>query len=156
VWCHANVEADALAAAIPGAVEVRGSMPAELKERRIVEFSEGAAQILITKPRIAAYGLNLQHCARMAFVGVNYSFEESYQAIRRCWRFGQRRPVEVHVVLAPTEAGVWDAVTRKHGQHDAMKVGMLQAMRRAHGSCEQAKLPYVANHDGRLPTWLAS
>ena len=156
IWCHANVEADALAASIRNAVEVRGSMPADLKERRIVDFSEGRSQILITKPRIAAYGLNLQLCARMAFVGVNYSFEESYQAIRRCWRFGQKRPVEVHVVLAPTEAGVWDAVVREHGQHDAMKVGMLAAMRRAHGSSKVVASPYEPQHDGSLPQWLVA
>jgi hypothetical protein len=156
IWCHANVEADALAEAIHGAVEVRGSMPADEKERRIVDFSEGRAPILITKPRIAAYGLNLQHCARMAFVGVNYSFEESYQAIRRCWRFGQRRPVEVHVVLAPTEAGVWDAVARKHAQHDAMKVGMLAAMRRAQGATEVVRRPYDPKHEGTLPRWFTA
>lgn len=156
IWCHANIEADALAQAIPGSSEVRGSMTAEIKERRIVDFSEGRSKVLITKPRIAAYGLNLQHCARMAFVGVNYSFEESYQAIRRCWRFGQRREVEAHVVLAPTEAGVWDAVTRKHGQHDAMKVGMLAAMARMHGSNEVARKAYEPKCQGRLPTWLAA
>lgn len=154
IWCHANIEADALAEVIPSAVEVRGSMPPELKERRIVDFSEGRTQILITKPRIAAYGLNLQHCARMAFVGVNYSFEESYQAIRRCWRFGQLRPVEVHVVLAPTEAGVWDAVARKHAQHDAMKAGMLAAMRRAQGSSAIVRRAYDPRHQGELPRWL--
>ena len=91
VWCHANVEADALAEAIPDAVEVRGNMPADLKERRIVDFVEERSRILLTKPRIAAWGLNLQNCARMAFVGISFSFEESYQAIRRCWRFGQAR-----------------------------------------------------------------
>ena len=156
IWCHANIEADALAEAIPDAIEVRGSMPAQLKERRIIDFVEGRTRVLVTKPRIAAWGLNLQHCARMAFVGVNYSFEESYQAIRRCWRFGQTRPVEIHIALAPTEAGVWDAVVRKHGQHDAMKVGMLAAMRRAHGSDEIVAAPYEPKHDGVLPKWLSA
>lgn len=156
IWCHANVEADALAQAIPGSVEVRGSMPADLKERRIVDFAEGRSKRLITKCRIAGWGLNLQHCARMAFVGINYSFEEIYQAIRRCWRFGQERPVEVHIALAPTEAGVWDALMRKHDQHEQMKRGMLAAMRRAHGSSQIVGRVYEPSHEGRLPVWLSA
>ena len=156
IWCHSNAEADALGAAIPGLVEVRGSMPPEMKEQRILDFVDGRSSRLCTKVRIGGYGLNIQSCARMAFVGINYSFEEIYQAIRRCWRFGQTRPVEAHVVLAPTEAGIWDAVMRKHAQHDKMKVGMLDAMRRAVGSDETVMARYEPKTKGRLPSWLAA
>lgn len=156
VWCHANVEADALAEAIPDAVEVRGNMPSDMKERRIVDFVECRSRILLTKPRIAAWGLNLQNCARMAFVGISFSFEESYQAIRRCWRFGQKREVEVHVVVPPTEAGVWDAVMRKQHQHDEMKVGLMAAMKRAHGSGARRRVAYEPTHSAQLAPWIRS
>lgn len=154
IWCHANVEADALSEALPRSVEVRGSMSAEVKERRILDFVEERSHMLVTKPRIAGWGLNLQNCARMIFVGVNFSYEEMYQTIRRCWRFGQIRVVECHVVLAPTEAGVWDTVMRKQSQHDVMKVGLMAAMKRAHGSGARRMTEYKPQHQGRLPAWL--
>lgn len=156
IWCHANIEADALAAAIPDAVEVRGSMPSEMKERCIVDFVEERSRVLLSKPRIAGWGLNLQNCARMAFVGINFSFEEGYQAIRRCWRFGQKREVEVHIVVAPTEAGVWDAVMRKQKQHDDMKVGLMAAMKRAHGTDARQREPYKPQHSAHLAPWIRS
>lgn len=156
IWCHANVEADALAASIPGAVEVRGSMPAEEKERRIMGFVDGAVSKLITKPSIAGHGLNLQRCARMAFVGVDYSFEAVYQAIRRCWRFGQTRPVDVHVALAPTEGAVWDVLMRKQAQHRTMKQEMLEASRLTHRHHATVRATYAPAHIGRLPAWLKS
>jgi hypothetical protein len=91
-WCHLNAEADALRAAIPHSVEVRGSDPAELKASRLLGFCRGEPRVLITKPKVAGWGMNWQHCSDMVFVGLNDSFEQLYQAIRRCWRFGQSRP----------------------------------------------------------------
>lgn len=154
IWCHANVEADLLAKLIPGAVDVRGSMTAEQKEARIIGFVDGKIDRLLTKPRIAGHGLNLQRCARMAFVGVDFSFEAIYQAIRRCWRFGQSRPVDVHVCLAPTETGVWDVLMRKQVDHGTMKAEMLAASKRAHGTKQQTRVAYNPQHVGRLPSWL--
>lgn len=130
IWCDTDYEADALTGRIPGAVEVRGSMSPEVKEERLVAFATGRARILVTKPSIAGMGLNLQHCARMAFVGLSFSYESFYQAIRRCWRFGQLRPVDVHVACADTEESIWQVVSRKAGDHDAMKVQMTAAMKR--------------------------
>jgi hypothetical protein len=86
VWCDLNAEGDALRAAIPGAVEIRGSDDPEAKERKLIDFAEGRIRVLVTKPSIAGFGLNWQHCARMAFVGVTDSWESYYQAVRRCWR----------------------------------------------------------------------
>ena len=131
IWCDTDYEADALADRIPGAIEVRGSMSAEVKEANLTMFSTGRVRVIITKPSIAGFGLNWQHSARMAFVGLSFSYESFYQAIRRCWRFGQSRPVNVHVACADTEESIWQIVSRKAGDHDAMKAEMTAAMARA-------------------------
>jgi hypothetical protein len=131
IWCDTDYEADALADRIPGAIEVRGSMSAEVKEANLTMFSTGQVRVIITKPSIAGFGLNWQHSARMAFVGLSFSYESFYQAIRRCWRFGQSRPVSVHVACADTEESIWQIVSRKAGDHDAMKAEMTAAMARA-------------------------
>ena len=113
VWCDLNDESAALVKAIPGAVEIRGSDSAEHKTRALVDFSEGRTRVLVTKPSIAGHGLNWQHCARMAFVGVGYSYEAQYQAVRRCWRYGQARPVEVHRFSTEADRLVIESVARK-------------------------------------------
>jgi hypothetical protein len=131
VWCDTDYEADALMLRIPDAVEVRGSHTPLIKELRLEAFASGKTRVLISKPSICGYGLNWQHCARMAFVGLSFSYESFYQAVRRCWRFGQTRPVDVHVACADTEEAVWTVVSRKAGDHDAMKAEMSAAMKRA-------------------------
>jgi superfamily II DNA or RNA helicase len=133
IWCDTDYEADALVDAVPDAIEIRGSMRPDEKELGLMNFSEGRACVLITKPRIAGFGLNWQHCARVAFVGVSYSFEQYYQAIRRCWRFGQTRPVHVHVVMSGTESQVWAAMQDKADDHEEMKTAMYAAARRGRG-----------------------
>ena len=150
VWCHANVEADALAEAIPDAVEVRGNMPADLKERRIVDFVEERSRILLTKPRIAAWGLNLQNCARMAFVGISFSFEESYQAIRRCWRFGQARSRGACRGAADRGRCMGYGHAQAACQHDEMNVGLMAAMKRAYGSGARRRVAYIPSHIAEL------
>lgn len=120
VWCDLNDEADALRAAIPGSVEIRGSDDDEDKEKRLRDFALGGIRVLITKPKIAGFGLNWQHCARMAFVGVTDSFEAYYQTVRRCWRFGQSRPVEVHVFASEHEGSVVANLARKEADAKAM------------------------------------
>jgi superfamily II DNA or RNA helicase len=131
IWCETNDEADAVAERIPEAVEVRGSMKPEVKEERLVAFSAGQSRIMLTKPSIAGFGLNWQHCAEMAFVSLSYSYESYYQAVRRCWRFGQQRPVTAHIAMADTEAGTWAAIQRKATDHQTMKQEMCAAMARA-------------------------
>ena len=130
-------------------------MRPDVKEERITAFSTGAAQIIITKPSVAGFGLNWQHCARMAFVGLSFSYESFYQAVRRCWRFGQSRPVNVHVAMADTEAAIWDVVSRKSGDHDAMKREMTQAMRR---SMKTARVfeDYNPKVTATFPSWIRS
>ena len=155
IWCDTDYEADALTDRIPHAVEVRGSMRPDVKEERITAFSTGAAQIIITKPSVAGFGLNWQHCARMAFVGLSFSYESFYQAVRRCWRFGQTRPVNVHVAMADTEAAIWDVVSRKSGDHDAMKAEMVKAMSRASHSVREIE-DYTPNKKATLPAWMAA
>ena len=129
IWCNTDYEADAIRAIYTTAVEVRGSHPDKRKIDGLLGFSEGRHRVLITKPKIAGYGLNWQHCCRVAFVGVSYSWEDFYQAVRRCWRFGQTKPVEVHVVCAETETEVLDTLKRKQSQNDEMKAAMVQAVR---------------------------
>ena len=155
IWCDTDYEADALTDRIPHAVEVRGSMRPDVKEERITAFSTGAAQIIITKPSVAGFGLNWQHCTRMAFVGLSFSYESFYQAVRRCWRFGQTRPVNVHVAMADTEAAIWDVVSRKSGDHDAMKAEMVKAMSRASHSVREIE-DYTPNKKATLPAWMAA
>lgn len=121
VWCDLNAEADALKAAIPGAVEIRGPDTIDHKEKTLHDFAHGKARVLISKPSICGWGLNWQHCARIAFVGVTDSFEAYYQAVRRCWRFGQKRPVRVHIFASETEGAVVANLKRK--ERDAIAMG---------------------------------
>jgi hypothetical protein len=155
VWCDTDYEADALTARIPGAVEVRGSMDPDLKEERLTAFATEQVRILVTKPAIAGHGLNLQHCARMAFVGLSFSYEQYYQAIRRCYRFGQKRAVDVHVAGSDTEAAIWNVVSRKAGDHEGMKAAMTRAMAEAvvHN---RGYVTYRPAIPARLPSFLGA
>ncbi len=128
VWCHLNSEADALKKRIPDAVEVRGSDDHDTKRRTLMGFADGSIRVLITKPSIAGFGMNWQHCARMAFVGVSDSWEQYYQAVRRCWRFGQTRAVDVHVIAADTEGAVVANLQRKDAQADEMARELVSHM----------------------------
>lgn len=155
VWCDTDYEADALTDRIPDAIEVRGSMAPEVKEERLVAFSTGKVRVIVTKPSIAGFGLNWQHAARMAFVGLSFSYESFYQAIRRSWRFGQTRPVNVHVAMADTEKAIWDVVSRKAGDHDKMKAEMVAAMREAHRAAVR-KETYQPRQEATLPAWMTA
>lgn len=119
VWCDTNDESKALAD-IPGAIEVRGDMSREEKESRLLAFSNGDERVLVTKPSIAGFGLNWQHCNNVIFAGANYSFERYYQAVRRCWRFGQKRPVTASVVMTPNERLIWMKTREKAERHQNM------------------------------------
>jgi hypothetical protein len=113
MWCNLNAESEGLTRAIPGAVEVTGSMSLDAKEEALEAFSSGQARVIVSKPSIAGFGLNWQHCHNMAFVGLSDSFEQYYQATRRCWRFGQTQPVNVHVVTSEAEGAVVKNIERK-------------------------------------------
>jgi DNA modification methylase len=127
VWCNTNDEADHLAKLIPDAVEVRGSDTAANKERKLDEFTDGEARVIITKPSIAGMGLNWQHCANVAFVGLSYSFEDFYQALRRSYRFGQKREVNAYIIQASTEGAILKVVEQKIAAHAKMQTAMKEA-----------------------------
>lgn len=125
IWCGLNDEANAVTAALPGAVNVQGSDPPDIKASRLLDFAEGRSQVLVTKAEIAGLGLNFQRCARMAFVGLGYSYEKYYQALRRCHRFGQTRRVKAHIILSEPERAVLNAVLDKEAQAASLTGGLL-------------------------------
>ena len=120
IWCDLNAEGDALRAAIPDAVEIRGADDEETKEQRLVDFAAGKIRVLVTKASIAGWGLNFQHCRNVAFVGVTDSWEAYYQAVRRCYRFGQKREVHVHIFASEQEGSVVANLKRKEADAKAM------------------------------------
>jgi superfamily II DNA or RNA helicase len=128
VWCNLNDESDMLAKSIPGAIEVKGSDTQSQKEERLMGFSEGRYRVLVTKPSIAGFGMNWQHCPNMAFVGLSDSYEQFYQAVRRCWRFGQDKPVHAHIITADIEGAVVKNIERKEADALRMAEEMVQHM----------------------------
>lgn len=128
VWCDLNDESAALTAAIEGAVEVSGSDEPEHKERAMLDFAAGKIRVLVTKPKIAGFGMNFQSCRNMAFVGLSDSYEALYQSVRRCWRFGQAQEVRVHIITATTEGAVLDNVKRKERDAEEMAARMVANM----------------------------
>lgn len=159
LWVDTDYEADAVKAVlkgVAGVTEVRGSMTIEAKERALDAFADGTMRVLITKPSICGFGLNWQHCAHTAFVGRSFSYESWYQAVRRFWRFGQKRAVQVHIIVAAGEDSIGTVIDRKAGDHASMKAAMREAMRRNAGRTSQVKVPYQPTYEGRLPTWLSA
>lgn len=128
VWCNLNDESSAAKALIDGAVEVKGSDKSEHKESAMLGFSDGAFRVMVTKPSIAGFGMNWQHCNTMVFLGLSDSYEQFYQAVRRCWRFGQKNKVTVHVVTAETEGAVVKNIERKEVDAMTMAEGMVKHM----------------------------
>ena len=110
-------------------MEVKGSDSAEHKEKSLIGFSEGSIRAMVTKPSIAGFGMNWQHCSNMAFVGLSDSYEQFYQAVRRCWRFGQKKPVNVYVITAETEGAVVQNIKRKESEALAMAANMVENMK---------------------------
>lgn len=128
VWCHLNDESDMLGRMIPDAVTISGSDALEIKEARLLDFAQGRIRVLVTKPSIAGFGLNFQHCARVGFVGLSDSYESYYQGVRRCWRYGQTRAVEVHTITADIEGAVLENLQRKARQADDLQQEMIGPM----------------------------
>jgi hypothetical protein len=129
IWCNLNAEADALVKAIPGAVNVQGSDAPELKSKRLLGFARGEPRIMVSKPSIAGRGMNWQHCSRMIFVGLNDSFEQLFQAVRRCWRFGQSKPVTAYLIASDMEGAVVANLRAKEAKYEAMAEAMVEHMR---------------------------
>lgn len=158
IWCHLNDESQKLADRIDGGVQVYGAMRPEEKEEKIAAFTAGEIKRLITKPKIAGFGLNWQHCNNMVFTGLSDSWESFYQAVRRCWRFGQERTVNVHIVTADTEGAVLENIRRKQSQHDQMASELASIMRdytiaEIKGASTE-KAEYFPVEDISVPAWV--
>ena len=154
IWCQSNYEADALRKAIPYALEVRGADSDKHKEETMRAFSDGVIKTLITKPKIAGMGMNWQHCSRMAFVGLSYSFEEYYQAVRRCWRFGQTNEVHAHIIESDGEAALREAITKKQAKFSQMRIGMAEAVQDLQLTDEMMRQSYEPAIEMEVPSWV--
>lgn len=132
VWCGLNEEAERVAAAVPDAVNVPGAWTPDDKAEAMERFQDGHIRVLVTKPSIAGFGMNFQNCHRMAFLGIGDSYEMYYQAIRRCWRFGQTRPVDVHIVVSELEQQIVDNVRSKENEAAKMTGDLVAAMTDTH------------------------
>lgn len=160
VWCDLNAEADELKNMIPKATEVRGSDTPEYKSEMLSGFTTGDVQIMISKPSIAGWGLNWQGCHNMIFVGLSDSYEMMYQAIRRCWRFGQKHSVDVHIVTSEAEGAVKDNIDRKEKQAALMTEEMVKHTRdileqEIRGTVK-ISIPYNPQVEMIVPEWLRS
>jgi len=151
VWCHLNEEGDLLQRLIPNSVQVSGSDSDDTKEQRLVSFADGQSRVLITKPKIGAWGLNFQHCNHIAYFP-SHSFEQYYQSVRRCWRFGQRRPVTVDIVLTEGERRIMENLQRKRQQAERMFSSLVSEMNH---SLEITPKSYSLTPIA-VPSWLSS
>lgn len=159
LWCNLNDESAALARSIPDAVEVTGSDSPAHKEQAALDFIDGKIRVLDSKPSIFGYGMNYQHCANAAFVGLSDSWEQVYQATRRIWRFGQTKPVQIHFITGELEGAVVRNIERKEKQAAEMADSMLGHMRdinraEIHGTIRETE-SYSTKSQLRRPTWLA-
>lgn len=159
-WCDLNAESELLAECIPNSEEVRGSDKPEAKEDALIRFANGALRVLVTKPSIAGFGMNWQQCHNMIFVGLSDSYEQMYQAIRRCYRFGQKQPVNVHIVTSSAEGAVKANVERKEQQAAEMKQNMVQytkeILRKDIRGQERVVIPYDPQIAMIVPDWVIS
>ena len=158
IWCDLNSESEMLKEIIPGSVEIRGSNTVEEKTAALSGFSDGTVRRLITKPSIAGFGLNWQKCHNMIFVGVSDSYEMMYQAIRRCFRFGQEHTVNVYLVTSEAEQAVLENVLRKEKQCQMMKQKMVEhtkdiLMEEIRGTV-RIVIPYNPKIKMIVPEWL--
>ena len=158
IWCHLNKEADAIESALPNASQVAGSDPIVDKVGRLLGFKNGKPLHLVSKPSIAGHGMNWQHCRRMIFVGLNDSFEQLFQAVRRCWRFGQAQPVEVYMVASELEGAVVANLQRKEQDFETMLDAMSEHMRDLMRENVLQDRQSVSNYDPQItmkvPQWL--
>jgi superfamily II DNA or RNA helicase len=152
VWCETNDESAALARSIPDAIEVHGSMSLDAKEDALDAFSTGKSRVIVTKPKLAGFGLNWQHARTVVFASISHSYEQHYQAVRRSWRFGQTGQVHAHVVISDTEEAIWANVQRKASDHAKMKAAMSRAMVSA--QIEAGRKKYTRTNSITLPSFV--
>lgn len=155
-WCNLNQEAENLAKAIPGAVNLHGGMKDIEKERVLVDFSEGRISHLVTKPSLAGFGMNWQHCADTGFVGLNDSFEQFYQAVRRFWRFGQTKPVNCHIIASELEGATVANIRRKEADAERMAAAMVMHMADLSSEAVRGTVRNTASYDPKIPVKIPS
>lgn len=151
VWCHRNDEGDALERLITDAVQVSGRDSDDAKEGKLLAFARNQERVLVTKPVIGAWGLNLQHCNHLVMFP-DYSFEQHYQAVRRCWRFGQERPVTVDIVTTEAQSGVLAILERKQRQAEQMFAALVAHMHDAQAVARRT----APEAPAQLPAWLVA
>ena len=159
VWCHLNDESQKLTESIRECVEVTGSDHPDHKVKSMLDFAHGNLRSMVTKPKIAGFGMNWQSCNHMVFVGLSDSWEQFYQAVRRCWRFGQDKPVHVHIISADVEGAVLANIKRKEQQNAELKAEMIAVMRDKSlaqlGKAKTEKTEYSATKNMVVPKWVA-
>lgn len=157
IWCDLNDESSLLHSLIHQSVEVRGSDKNEDKASRMLGFSSGENRCLVTKPSIAGFGMNWQQCHRMIFVGLSDSYEQYYQAVRRCWRYGQNQPVDVYIVISAREGTVKENIARKDADNRRMRLAMIEhtkeITKKELGSTCRLSTPYEPKMPMVLPRW---
>ena len=155
VWCNLNDESTAAKQQVRGAIEVTGSMKDFEKEAALIQFTDGLQRAIVSKPEICGFGLNWQHCNKMAFLGLSHSYEQFYQSMKRIHRFGQKKPCEVHVVLSDRDGGILENIKRKQAEAERLVTGMVQAMaevsRAEIGSSKRETVEYRPSLPFRLP-----
>lgn len=156
IWSDTNYEQDAIEKRLDGGTfySVRGDQSVEEKEAAIEGWLARERRHMLSKPSIMGWGCNFQFCARMIFAGRSFSYESFYQTVRRCWRFGQTRPVQIHLVVAEGEDAIGRVIDRKADDHAEMNAHMRAAMLRAIGKASARKVAYDPRHMGRLPAWM--
>lgn len=157
IWCDLNDEAALLHKLINNSINVQGSDTPEFKSKSMLDFAEGKLKCLITKPKIAGYGMNWQNCRSMIFVGLSDSFEAYYQAVRRCWRFGQKNNVNVYIIISAREGAVKENIERKQAENERMKAHLIELTRNINkrkltAQCRISTV-YSAALEMRLPSW---
>ena len=159
-WCKLNSEAELLAKMIPGAVNLHGGLKDEQKEKIIADFLDGSVRVLISKPSICGHGLNFQHCHRTGFVGLDDSWEQFYQAVRRFWRFGQTEAVDCHIVTSELEGASVANIKRKEADAEHMAASMLLHMADLSSLAIRGSVRDTPNYNPtqpvRLPEFLAA
>lgn len=150
-WCNLNSEADALAKLITGSVNLSGADKDDDKRRKLVDFSQGRIRVLVTKPSIAGFGMNWQHCADTGFVGLNDSFEQIYQAVRRFWRFGQTKPVNVHFIASEMEGATVANIRRKEADAERMAAAMVLHMADLSSAAVRGSVRDRPDYDPKVP-----